>query len=91
MLRASHLLAAGAMLALAGCVSDDPDYGYSDSGYSGPRSYDSHDRRASYDRGSQKVDCNLPGDDEVMSRRDCRRLQREVGRSEADAARRGYR
>jgi hypothetical protein len=91
MLRARHILAAGAMLALAGCVNDDPYYGYSGSGYSGPRSYDSYDRRASYDRGNQAVDCNLPGEDEVMRRRDCRRLQREVGRSEADAERRGYR
>ena len=99
--RAKHLLAAGALIALAGCVTDDPYYSYSDSGYGSSYgsgySYPSN-RSYSYDRGTQysydrgnRVECSLPGEDQVMSRRDCRRMQRQYGRTEREAELRGSR
>ena len=91
MLRAKHLLTAGALVALAGCVTDDPYYNYSDSGYSSGYAYPSN-RSYSYDRGYQysydrgdQVECALPGEDQVMSRRECRRMQRQFGRTEREA------
>ena len=109
MLRARIVLAAGALIALAGCVTNDPYYGYADSGYSSgygsnysypyaDRSYSydrgrqySYDNRQYYDQGSEQVHCNLPGKDQVMSRRDCRHMQRQYGSSEREAELRAYR